>query len=147
MRRTRADQNNQPALASPLPLTCVQTGIAQSCPVHCGGHAQVPGATHHPPFSHATSQTGTRQSSPSSPSSTATAAAMPPPPPDQSNAHAQVPGAVQLPPLPQVCEHTGTVQLGPNQPSAQAHASGAPQLPPCSHVWAQRASRQAGAPV
>lgn len=128
-------------------FTWVHTGIAQSWPVHWGGQAQVPGATHHPPFIHATSHTGIRQSSPSSPPSTATAAATTPPPPDQSDGHVHVPGAVQLPPLPQVCEHTGTVQLGPNQPSAHMHASGAPQLPPCSHVWAQMGSRQEGAPV
>lgn len=134
--------------SAPFPsLTWVHTGMAQSRPVHCGGQVQVPGATHQPPFMHATSHTGTRQSSPSPPPSTATAAATAPPPPDHSDAQVQVPGAVQLPPLPHVCEHTGTVQLGPNHPSAHVHASGAPQLPPWSHVWAHRGSSQAGAPV
>lgn len=136
-----------PPLPWPSALTCVHTGMAQSCPLHCGGHAQVPGATHQPPFRHSTSHTGTRQSSPSSPPSVATPSAITPPPPDQSEGHEQEPGAVQLPPFPQVCEHTGTVQLGPNHPAAQAQVSGAAQDPPCSQVWTQRGSKQEGDPV
>lgn len=119
-------------------FTCVHTGIAQSCPVHCGGQAQVPGATHQPPFKHSASHTGTRQSLSPTPR---------PPSSDQSEGQVHTPGAVQLPPFPHVCAQTGTVQLEPNHPSAQEQVSGAAHAPPWWHDCAHNGSRQAGSPV